>query len=59
MRHILDVKVELSGKQLDTRNWFSEERLYLKIYMKDIKCHETVWDPKMNPRHSRVKSSSG
>ena len=29
MRHILDIKMEFSGKQLNTRNWGLEERLYI------------------------------
>lgn len=57
MRHSLDIKVEFSGKQLNTRSWGLEKRLYLKIYMKGIKSHEIIWNPKMNPKHSRVKKS--
>ena len=52
MKYILDIKLELSCKQLNTRNWGLEKRLYLKIDMKDIKSHEIIWNPKMNPKHS-------
>lgn len=29
----------------------------MKTYMKDIKSYEIIWNPEMNPKHSRVKRS--
>ena len=39
MRQVLDVKVELSCKQLNTRSWGLGEIIYLKIEMKDIRLY--------------------